>query len=252
MRPRLPASLAVVASFVTAIRREHKLLQIAYLPDPALSRATRVTLLAVLIFAALFANAFLVTLAPVETSKPPWHEDVLVPKMYFSALTTILINVFYLSFGALFAACAPPAHPVDHFLHLGDDAEELGESTKHRLALRREVVIATAHEAYVKRKAAREFRELEDSVVAGRVDAATRRGAGGLLAAPSREELRERDVAFAQKHRGLVAAARDGAADARAKRVHAERRVYVDDLRRREEDAAELHGASPSTTRSTR
>ncbi|KAH8095741.1 hypothetical protein JL720_3065 [Aureococcus anophagefferens] len=151
VRPRLPASLAVVASFVTAIRREHKLLQIAYLPDPALSRATRVALLAVLIFAALFANAFLVTLAPVETSKPPWHEDVLVPKMYFSALTTILINVFYLSLGALRGARR--AHP------------STGGSSPRR---------ATAPRT-------------------------------------------------------------------RAPSAHAERRVYADDLRRREEDAAELH-----------
>ena len=59
MRPVKNWVATAFHGFVTAMRREHKILQIFYLPDGTFTRSERATVLCVLVFSTLLANALI-------------------------------------------------------------------------------------------------------------------------------------------------------------------------------------------------
>ena len=136
--------------FVTAMRREHKILQIFHLPDGNYTRAERVTVLAVLIFATLAANALFLSVAPPFTiggteasiHNAPHRPTTHVAKVFYSSIAAMFSTFFYLGFAFLFSKTGEKNSDVDHFL--GVDPGNLARENRVRVRKRRRVLDALA------------------------------------------------------------------------------------------------------------
>ncbi|KAH8056238.1 hypothetical protein JL722_7540 [Aureococcus anophagefferens] len=145
-------------SFVMAMRREHKILQIFYLPDGTYTRTERITVLCVLVFGTLACNAiFLSVLSKIQVpglgtcdanaclGKPQPCVDfkAMVAKGIFSTLSAFGSTLVYILFAYAFGKTGDAISDVDHFL--GVDPANLDDEAKGRVKRRKAVLTAVAN-----------------------------------------------------------------------------------------------------------
>ncbi|KAH8092045.1 hypothetical protein JL720_5622 [Aureococcus anophagefferens] len=128
-------------SFVMAMRREHKILQIFYLPDGTYTRTERITVLCVLVFGTLACNAiFLSVLSKIQ---PCVDFKAMVAKGIFSTLSAFGSTLVYILFAYAFGKTGDAISDVDHFL--GVDPANLDDEAKGRVKRRKAVLTAVAN-----------------------------------------------------------------------------------------------------------
>ena len=137
--------------FVQAMRREHKILQIFYLPDGTFTRSERAMVLCILVFSTLLANALILAVLTemdiplIKYKVDSASEDPVnaqIAGVLFSTLAALIATGSYLVFAFLFQKTGEPTEDVDHFLGVSDD--NLDKENRGRVQRRREVIAALA------------------------------------------------------------------------------------------------------------